>query len=56
MNESEPRPVLHLPVLDIPIPTSVSKEAQAMMSLGPWDLPPTPNRRHLTISRSGDRW
>jgi hypothetical protein len=35
MNESEPRPVFPLPVRDIPIPTSVSKEAQAKLSLGP---------------------
>jgi len=36
---SEPRPTLHVPARDIPIPNSVSAEAQAVLAMGP--LPAT---------------
>ena len=34
---SEPPPTLHLPARDIPIPTSVSAEAQAIMAMPPME-------------------
>jgi len=35
MSANDSRPVLHVPARDIPVPTSVSPQAQAMLALGP---------------------
>jgi epsilon-lactone hydrolase len=34
---SDPRAMLHLPARDIPIPTSVSAEAQAVLAMPPME-------------------
>ena len=39
---SEPRPTLHLPARDIPVPTSVSAEAQAVMAMPAMEQPGFP--------------
>jgi epsilon-lactone hydrolase len=35
MTTGEPRPVFHLPARDIPVPSSISAEAQAVLAMGP---------------------
>jgi monoterpene epsilon-lactone hydrolase len=35
MTAADARPVFHLPARDIPVPTSISEEAQAMLAMGP---------------------
>jgi monoterpene epsilon-lactone hydrolase len=44
---SEPRPVLHLPARDIPVPTSVSPEAQAILAMPPMEQPESPPAHDL---------
>ena len=44
---SDARPSLHLPARDIPIPTSVSPEAQAVLAMPPMDSPEYPDREDL---------
>ncbi|MET1040483.1 MAG: hypothetical protein ABWZ90_05550 [Acidimicrobiales bacterium] len=39
---SEPAPTLHLPARDIPIPTSVSPEAQAVLAMPALPVPERP--------------
>jgi epsilon-lactone hydrolase len=39
---SEPRPSLHLPARDIPIPSSVSAQAQAILAMPPMETPVYP--------------
>lgn len=39
---SEPRPVLHVPARDIPIPSSVSAEAQSILAMPHMDAPEDP--------------
>ena len=43
MTVSETRPVLHLPARDIPVPSSVSAEAQAVLAAGPMEGPEPPS-------------
>ena len=35
MTAADSRPVLHLPARDIPVPSSISAEAQAILAMGP---------------------
>jgi acetyl esterase/lipase len=42
MTMSNPRPVLHVPARDIPVPTSVSAEAQAVLAMPPMPAPDYP--------------
>ena len=35
MTAADSRPVFHLPARDIPVPSSISAEAQAMLAMGP---------------------
>jgi epsilon-lactone hydrolase len=44
---SEPRPSLHLPARDIPIPSSVSAEAQAILAMPPMESPEYPDLADL---------
>jgi len=44
--------VVHLPARDIPIPTSVSAEAQAIMAMAPMDQPPLPPADDLEAWRA----
>ncbi|HTR69179.1 MAG TPA: alpha/beta hydrolase [Mycobacteriales bacterium] len=39
---TDPRPILHVPARDIPIPTSVSPQAQAVLSMPPSESAPFP--------------
>lgn len=43
MPELEPRPVRHLPARDVPVPTSVSPQAQALMAITRPPPPPYPS-------------
>jgi monoterpene epsilon-lactone hydrolase len=42
MTTTEERVVLHVPARDIPVPTSISPEAQAMLAMGPMEAPANP--------------
>jgi len=42
MTVSETRPALHLPARDIPVPSSVSAEAQAVLAAGPMEAAESP--------------
>jgi epsilon-lactone hydrolase len=42
MTVAEGRPVLQVPAREIPVPTTVSPEAQAMLAMGPMQMPESP--------------
>ena len=51
---SDPRPTLHLPARDIPIPTSVSAEAQAVLAMPPMEKIEYPALEDVESSRAND--
>jgi acetyl esterase/lipase len=51
MSGSEPRPTLHVPARDIPIPAHLSPEAQAQLATGTLSNPPWPSLEDIAAWR-----